>query len=250
MSECGIFVINIEKSIDRAKHIQEQFEALDLNFHLFAAVDGRAEDHYLFKKYNNQMRLRIKGKALEKSQLGCYASHFLLWEKCVSLNHPIMILEDDALINRTHFKKIYQLIKNGSFDNYECIRLFQNPLKKHKYKVVEKINDYSVIKYLKGPMGTVGYYVTPAGANKLIQNSEEWIFPVDIFMDRFWEHKVECYGILPNCLDHNRDVFYSIVSGDDVALKRTLKTKILRELFTSLEFFKRIKHNVIYLLCN
>ena len=29
-------------------------------------------------------------------ELGCFASHYLLWEKCLELNEPIVVIEDDA----------------------------------------------------------------------------------------------------------------------------------------------------------
>lgn len=33
-------------------------------------------------------------------QRGCWFSHFLLWNKCVELNEPIVVLEHDAVIQR------------------------------------------------------------------------------------------------------------------------------------------------------
>lgn len=34
-----------------------------------------------------------------RGELGCYASHYLMWQKCVEINEPIIILEDDIKIS-------------------------------------------------------------------------------------------------------------------------------------------------------
>ncbi|WP_419640160.1 glycosyltransferase family 25 protein, partial [Vibrio anguillarum] len=34
-----------------------------------------------------------------KGELGCYASHYLLWKACVELNESILVIEDDAALN-------------------------------------------------------------------------------------------------------------------------------------------------------
>ena len=34
---------------------------------------------------------------LTKGEVGCFLSHWRLWEKCIELNEPILILEDDAV---------------------------------------------------------------------------------------------------------------------------------------------------------
>lgn len=41
--------------------------------------------------------MRYKDKPLSKTQLGCYASHYILWERCIKEDKPIKVLEDDVL---------------------------------------------------------------------------------------------------------------------------------------------------------
>ncbi len=250
MKDSKVFVINLKRSVDRNEYISNQFKQLNLKFEIFEAIDGINNNHYLLKKYNDVERFRIKGKSLRRSQLGCYASHYLLWEKCVTMNQPIIILENDALIDFDNFVKFYNLVKANDLNNYECIRLFQNQHKKHRYIEVEKKNGLSIIKYLKGSIGAVGYYLTPAGAKKFLNDSTEWILTVDVFMDRFWSHNVECYGVLPKCLGHSRALLGTTLDDKSENVKRTLKVKIMRELFSLKELIKRTNHNIKFIAKN
>lgn len=246
MENTKIFIISLDKSSYRVKQISNALKNIFIEFEIFDAVDGRDnKDHYLFSKYNHKKRVLIKGKPLRGPQLGCYASHYLLWEKCVSLNEPIIVLEDDAIIEQDKFLKFYKhnnLLKS----KYECIRLFYNSKRKIKFMHAENFGSFEIIKFLKGPMHTVGYYITPDGARKFLKNSEEWILPVDIFMDRFWKNKVECYGILPVCVNHGREFFGSDIGGKNSQkkVKRTLLIKIRRDLFAVKELFFRTCHNL------
>ena len=249
MKNTKIVIISLDKSGERVKQISKALDNLSLTFDIFDAVDGRDnKKHYLFTKYNHRKRLLIKGKPLRGPQLGCYSSHYLLWEKCVSLNEPIIVLEDDAVIIPDQFLNFYNNIQNVKSD-YQCIRLFYNQTKKSKFLVVENFDAFEIIKFLKGPMYTVGYYLTPAGAEKFLENSGEWILPVDIYMDRFWQNKVECYGVTPVCVAHGGGVFGSDIgkiSPEEEKVKRNFFTKIRREIFAAKELISRMTHNLKY----
>ncbi|WP_044365138.1 glycosyltransferase family 25 protein, partial [Haemophilus influenzae] len=91
-----IFIINLEKSTDRKAYMQAQFEQLFSNnliqeIHFFDAIYGKSNpNHPLFQRYNENKRLNAKGYPLTLGQLGCYASHYSMWEKCVELDYPII----------------------------------------------------------------------------------------------------------------------------------------------------------------
>ncbi len=42
--------------------------------------------------------LKYHAKFMSLGELGCYASHYSLWEKCIELNEVICILEDDITL--------------------------------------------------------------------------------------------------------------------------------------------------------
>ncbi|HDZ9284767.1 TPA: glycosyltransferase family 25 protein, partial [Vibrio cholerae] len=91
-----IYVISLKNSLDRRASIEQQMTSHGLKFEFFDAIDGRIDPpHPLFANYDYTKRLWLtSGKMPMRGELGCYASHYLLWQKCVELNAPIVVLED------------------------------------------------------------------------------------------------------------------------------------------------------------
>ncbi|MEC6824740.1 glycosyltransferase family 25 protein [Photobacterium piscicola] len=241
----NIFIINIPSSVHRKENISQQLDQLDLNYSFFDAVNGHNDNHSLFVMYDDKLSQAYRGKSLSKGQLGCYASHYLLWQKCVELNQPIIILEDDALIYPKPFMDIINNIKLLT-KKYECIRLFDNK-RPHFFKVKQMILPYtSIYKFSKGHMSTTGYLLTPTGAKKLLEHSNKWYMAVDIYMDRFWVNQLECYGTVPACLT-NDPIFDSDI-GYGKRAPRSISCKIKREIFNLKELVRREYYNFKFIL--
>jgi GR25 family glycosyltransferase involved in LPS biosynthesis len=84
---------------------------------------------------------------------GCFLSHYHLWLKCLELSEPIIILEHDAVIIGP-FPEINT--------DKDLIKL---------YRSTRSINNDQFTG--KWSVGSQGYYITPAGADKLITWSKE-----------------------------------------------------------------------------
>jgi glycosyl transferase family 25 len=230
-----IKVLTLEGEGERQRNIAEQLDALGLTFEFFFGVDGRAGCHPLFERYNPVKRLRIKGEPLLAGQLGCFASHFLLWQACVGEQEPVIILEDDAIIDSKKFPDFLLHAQNAD-RQFECIRLFRNNSKRHQAIRAGRIGNLEVYRYTKGPMSTMGYYLAPGAAKKFLQAANEWVLPVDIFMDQFWKNDVECYGVLPPVVSHNDDVKSMIdYVPKDKKAKRSPRTRLNREIYALMQ---------------
>ena len=237
-----IYVINLERSIDRRENVLSQFDAIGIRSEFFTAIDGKAHDHELFKNFDEELRIKTKGKSLTRGQLGCFASHYLAWERCVQDRKPVIILEDDVLIFKERFLSFLKLAELLD-KKYECIRLFDNHSKNHKAIKVEIINGFCIAKFTKGHMRATGYYLNPNGAEKFLRKANRWFLTNDIYMDRFWDHGVECYGTIPACLE-NDPKFESTIDYIDInSQKRPLLVKIRREVFSAREQLRRRFHN-------
>ena len=108
------------------------------------------------------------------AEMGCFASHYLLWEKCVELNEPIIILEDDvefcAPVLPLRCKEIIHLGKPYSQKNTEIMEALPN-----KYQEA-----YYPFDHL---LGTYAYGVTPLAAQKLIDSAHKIVIrPTDRFI--------------------------------------------------------------------
>ncbi|WP_241903901.1 glycosyltransferase family 25 protein [Vibrio splendidus] len=223
--------------------MSHQLDELSLSFEIFDAVDGRVSpSHPLLENYDDDLSQTYRAKTLSAGQLGCYASHFLLWEKCVEIDQPIIVIEDDALLFKDPFLNFIQDIPEIP-DSIECIRLFSNKRRKFNSYSVLECNSTSIHKFTKGHMSATAYFLRPSGAKKLLQNSKKWYMAVDIYMDRFWVNNVECYGTNAPCLT-NDPKFDSDIGYAKRTNSRSLVKKCKREWFNLNETIQRHLHNV------
>lgn len=238
-----IFVINLESSIERKENISRQLDELSLSFELFSAVDGRTSPpHPLLKYYNDNLSQTYRAKTLSPGQLGCYASHYLLWKKCVELNKPIIVIEDDALLFKEAFLNFLQNIRDIP-EAVECVRLFSNKRRKYDSYEVFEVKSTSIHKFTKGHMSATAYFLRPSAAKKYLEHSKEWYMAVDIYMDRFWQNEVECYGTEVPCLT-NDPKFDSDIGYEKRTTNRSLFKKCKREWFNLNETIQRHLHNI------
>ena len=228
-----IYIINLEKSKERRDFIYNQFDNLPqkIGYQFFKAVYGKEEpNHPLFSKYNEKKRFARKGHYMSLSQLGCVASHYLLWQKCIELNQGIIVLEDDAIIH-SNFPDVLNFIESNE-NTFEFFWLSPPaPARRNqKGKVVYSSEKLQVARYKKGWGNATGYFINPNAARKLLDYCNEWILDVDIMMERYWENKLDHLAIIPACVepDFSKE---SNIPVDKQQGKRSLKTKILREIY-------------------
>ncbi|RYU67848.1 glycosyltransferase family 25 protein [Aliivibrio finisterrensis] len=219
-----IYVISLKTATDRRESIQQQFDAIDMDFEFFDAIDGRKGEHSLFEKYNRKKRLRYKGCELTKGELGCFASHYLLWEKCVQLNQSIVVIEDDAQLE-PNFKDDIEKILN--IKKHEYLRLFVNG-RYRPFNNLEYHHGFDIVQYKRGPGATRAYLLYPQAARKFISAAQEWYLPVDDYMDQFWLNHVPCKGIRPGVVK-NETEFDSTVGE---LSKKEKKNRLTRELYS------------------
>jgi glycosyl transferase family 25 len=226
-----VYVINLARATERWEHICRQLKPLRdcVDIRRFDAVDGRNESHPLFERYDDSISKRWKGSSLSQGQLGCFASHYLVWQECLRVNEPVIVLEDDAVLMREQLRRFIDQIP-ALHTRFECLRLFRNHSKHHQAWPVETIGTAQVVKYTKGPMRGTGYYLTPVAAKKFLDASAIWFLPVDMTMDRFWQNKVECYGVMPPIIS-NEPTLESTIGYELRRQKKGLTVKFFRELF-------------------
>ncbi|WP_269845686.1 glycosyltransferase family 25 protein [Histophilus somni] len=242
--------MNLEKATERKHFISHQFTALQeqhpdivINYQFFTGVNGNTQpNHPLFAKYNQKKRYQRKGNEITLGQLGCYASHYLLWEKCVQLQQPIIVLEDDAIL-QPNFLAVYQFCFSAE-NQFEFFWLTHSNSSKIRTKLIHTLPDSTKLEqHYFGYSNTTGYYLTPQAAQKFLEHSQEWIYNVDIFMDRFYENHVALLGVNPPCVKPDFSKQSQITMNKN---NRTFWVKLRREYFALLERIKRFVYWMFY----
>ncbi|WP_394955081.1 glycosyltransferase family 25 protein [uncultured Helicobacter sp.] len=230
MSKIKLYIINLKRSTDRYRSMREKITALldsnpdlceVLEFEFFEAIDGKAGEHKRFSDYySKRLCLWLRGKELSDGEIACFASHYTLWQKCVSESKPCIIIEDDVLFSEHFAQGVLEILRSG----YEYVRFIQTrPLRSSKPTDLPHIFATTQL-----CAGTQGYYLTPSAAHRFIAYAKKWIFPVDDYMDMFYIHKVWILVCVPHLLASNETLETNI--ADRNTLKPSRATKITREI--------------------
>jgi GR25 family glycosyltransferase involved in LPS biosynthesis len=126
-------------------------------------------------------------KILRPGVIGCFYSHYRLWKKCIDLNEPILIFEDDVIFERNfipvNWEEILLLCTGKDSHNHE----FYSP------KLYKPEGPPGVVDLPNTSMpGAVGYGITPQGAAKLVEAYKEEFLPADTAMNGFVV-KLQCH---------------------------------------------------------
>lgn len=238
-----IYVISLKNSLDRRASIEQQMTAHGLKFEFFDAIDGRIDPpHPLFANYDYAKRLWLtSGKMPMRGELGCYASHYLMWQKCVELGEPIVILEDDAKILPcfSHFLNDIQIktLEYGFLrleEAYERSRVFLKE-KEESFEISFLTNNFG---------GARAYALSPESAKKLIENSHRWSMPVDNYMGSLYLHDMPSFLFSP-CLIENPECFETTFQNE-VQPRAPLYRKPTREIYSLYRNIRMALSNYVY----
>ncbi len=234
-----LFVINLASSQARREKVSKRLNALGVPFELFEAIDGRKSPHPLFERYDDTLRKRYRRKKLAGGELGCFASHFLLWQKCIELNEAIIVMEDDVYVTG-QFPKAMQVAEQ-EIERLGYLRLAGTSLHRRPYKRIGELGGFELVDHVRGPSGTLCYVLHPRAAKALVEYAEKWAIAVDDYMDRYWKHGVDCYSLMPfpvMVADNSSDIVRNAKE------KTSLWAKLKQELYGRLERLKRLVYRV------
>ena len=169
------FVINLPERTDRLDlfNTTNPFNGAEPFKYVF---DGRQIDHDELIKLGFDTDKSWKDPILQthltKGEVGCFLSHWYVWQYAIESNETVIVFEDDAIISdRYDENEINELL-----ESYNFIYLGYREMGKR-----EEINDTIVIPDY--PYWTVSYVVTPEAARILTtEHAKKNIIPVDEYL--------------------------------------------------------------------
>lgn len=95
-----IFVINLDRDIERYERISSNLNQLGLSWERVSGVDGKTMTPDELSVYDENAAIRVGGVPLTRGHIGCSLSHIRLYERIVREGIPqALILEDDMLLD-------------------------------------------------------------------------------------------------------------------------------------------------------
>ncbi|EIL9245073.1 glycosyltransferase family 25 protein, partial [Campylobacter coli] len=184
-----VFIINLERSLDRKEHMKKQIQKLfeknpslknKLEFIFFKAIDAKNKEHLEFKDHFPWWASWVLGRELSDGEKACFASHYKLWQECVKLDEPIIILEDDVEFSDEFLNNGVEYIDELLKSKYEYIRLCYLFDKRLYF-----LNEGGYYLSFEKLAGTQGYVLQVSAAMKFLKYAKNWIYAVDDYMDMF-----------------------------------------------------------------
>jgi len=127
-----------------------------------------------------------------QKRMGCFLSHYMLWERCVKYDEPIIIHEHDSIYLSNENLPIskfeeswYNIIGlNSPIHATRLAQAYHEVVQKSDGDIVKApaIDDHNIP---QGIAGNSSYYIKPAGAQTMIDlTKEHGCWPNDALMNR------------------------------------------------------------------
>jgi GR25 family glycosyltransferase involved in LPS biosynthesis len=181
------YIINlsrIESSYNSALRLQEELRNYGIRAELFEGSYGneiikeyknkkRNHHPYTFKGPNNPVSEDFKEKQSTPGVIGCFDSHYRLWQKCAELDEPIMIFEDDAHIIRPYYPVEFE-------DVLSVVSSHGKKMNKYEHHMDNPQGEPSACYYHRSSMpGAAGYVIKPHAAKILVDEFKNSFLPAD-----------------------------------------------------------------------
>ena len=189
----SIKVISLDTSVDRRRAFTRMTCGINLDWAFFPAHTAITEP----LRYDDRAAVRRCGRPLSPTEIGCYASHFKLWEwLSISNFDQAVILEDDVIVDWAPIEKI--TTTRLSDYGINLLRLhtycpFRWTITKYKFF---SINDH-LVRLIGMVPGAAAYVLSKAAAHNLVSNYSAISAPVDWILPRYWEHRIINYCVFP-----------------------------------------------------
>jgi len=240
------FVVSLQSAQDRRQNITEQFSRNGVDFSFFDAIGPESALEY-FDGIDSWLCLMEMDRQPTPGEIGCYASHKALWQKCVALGEPVLIAEDDISLTSNFGSSLQIVIRE--IDNYGFLRLEELEEGWHWWDcgrphTVANIGE-SKIQYQTTPsLRTSAYAITPSAAGRLLQASDKMTCAVDHFFRRNWSHRQPLFFLTPPLASLSEHSEVETITGRET-VKRPYIVRRTRKIYKYYARWRQNKFNKI-----
>jgi glycosyl transferase, family 25 len=188
------FYLNLDQEMARRHSIEDQLACVGIPAERIDAVDGSKPLPPELCNYFDAKHV------MDVGALGCYASHIKAWRQITlkALPHAL-VLEDDAILPpglSGLLSDIIAALPRG----WDMVHLGTEP--DRAVCEIAKVGHRKIVQFSRVPPGAVGYLVSRAGAQKLLQ-AEPRVWPIDTDTRRPWVFELDVYGVVAPPIRHN-----------------------------------------------
>ncbi|XP_021049729.1 inactive glycosyltransferase 25 family member 3 isoform X1 [Mus pahari] len=210
-----VFVISLARRPQRRARMLSSLWEMEISAQVVDAVDGRTLNSSILKHLGVDLlpgyQDPYSGRTLTKGEVGCFLSHYSIWEEVVARGLArVVVFEDDVRFEDNFRRRLEQLMENVLTQklSWDLIYLGRKQVNPEEEVAVEGLPGLVVAGY---SYWTLAYTLSLAGARKLLASQPlHRMLPVDEFLpvmfDRhpndqykahFWPRDLQAFSAKP-----------------------------------------------------
>lgn len=186
-----IHLSRVPASLASAQRLQQELKDFGLDSVLFEGSYGdQAYAYYKdigrqchswgLKGPENPFTEEYKTELTTPGIVGCFDSHYRLWEHCAGINEPIMIFEDDAHVIRSYIPVDWVDVLVVASSHTKKMGKYQHLLDN------PTADPPHALPYSQSTLpGAAGYAIHPHAANKLVKFYKRSFLPADNAVNQY-----------------------------------------------------------------
>jgi len=233
-------IIHLERSLERKPQVRKLKKDLSYRTKVVEAVDGNKPDNDFSKIYIPRLLRPRYPFSLRSAEVACFQSHRKCWQEILDRGlEAALIIEDDVDIIDGEFSAAVKLamkeIKKG-----DLIRFPMKPREKPRNRSLKRDN-ISIFEPTVIGLGTQAQIVTYDAARRLLEKTEHFDRPIDVYLQLRWKHGVRVLTLWPNGVrEHSSSLGGSLI-GKERSNGDKLRRELLRPLYRAkLNIYARI----------
>jgi len=183
----NIYLINLERRVDRYDRMKYNLDMIGVDFQLVPAVDGKKiDDNYLIQnniKMLPEFSEPYHGRPLTYGEIGCFMSHYNIWQDIVASEYEtVLVFEDDIRFEPYFVQKLDHLMAELRTipEKWDLVFLGRKILHNSEEPWLDSSSQLVMVDYT---YWTLSYILTKAGAQKLLAADPlTKMVPVDEFI--------------------------------------------------------------------
>lgn len=163
--------------------------------------------------YDESAALRHFGRPLGTGEIGCFASHYLVWQRCLQAREPFLIMEDDVLLEYGFIRAL--TTASALIGRFPLLRIAVSLEGPNSVPILSLSSGFEVVSLGSGSFGAQCYTLSQVGAKALVEQAGVWTLPVDIYFDRPDIHGLGNFALRPYFVKQLDPTAYPSTIGDE-----------------------------------
>lgn len=198
-----VWVINLARSTGRWQHMQNMLNHGHVTQQIrIEAVDGKQLSQDLIDRhYDTLLNKKHYFAPLKTAEIACFLSHRKAWQALLdSPESCVCVLEDDVEFVAPPNPVLQVLKQVLTSEEPRLVKIYASRgLHPHE---IEPIGELGYQLHLTKPviLGMQGLCLNRSAAQRLLAFTDRFFEPVDVALQRTWEHGVRIWVIQPNLI--------------------------------------------------